>query len=1014
MTHPWYTAPWHRESYDRFVEAGLPELISSRLPLQAWSVAPATGRVRRVSLTIGNGGGIGHLEADLPEPDADGIFEIGGRRFVVVPVASTEHLERAEIRCVGEQFRDFLEPRLGEAPPGMNWDDAAVRTWLPFEAWMRDFFGLGAGPGVRVNVLDDTNWLARAEHLRRIVITDRVKVITGSQVGRTDPFSTPEGPNIGKMLSVARGATIRDGRIVVVDDAPAAGLSVTSSMIPLVEHDDPNRTLMGANMTRQWLVLPDPEPALVRTGSEPDVDRFWCGRNLLTAYVSWGLDTFEDAIVISESGARKLFTDAAIEPGDKLSNRHGGKGVISRILPDDEMPHLADGTPVELVYSFLGLQTRMNFGQVRESVLGRIAKAEGKPVVAPAFAGPKAREIKGRLKAAGLPESGMEVLTMGKNGPALARPSTAGWVYWGVTHHQVRGKIHATTGKDRAQRQGDESMMLASMGAFETILEHFNTCACERKGSGSLAAQVARGPVEQAEPPTPSFADLERRLAAAGIRAAYEGGRVGFSLAAPQGTRLTLACPVRHPWLHDRDLTEVGAVPDLAEYRALAEANAQLERVLASHAPESLTSRSRQSLARCVRSLFGELVTPDHVRLNASTAFSGRSVIAPGRDLQPDQLGLPDEIAWTLFGPAVTRDLGQADEVANRTEKAAAKLDEVMAGSWVVLERAPAVMPTAFLAFHPVRVPGRAIRVHPLICMAINGDFDGDMVAVFLPLTEAGQREAGEVLSIAGHVRRDPALLQWFRPVQEMVWGLADLGRTPGGKDKIDAAAGIPVPVAAGLVTRDTILEALRGVLARDGIGKTLEAMDRLMRLGFEATKASGASINPFLGSSLPPLAEPETTDPVEWMRYGDEIMERLASLTAYDDPDLGPQLLAVRTGARGNMRQLHRLTGPCVLEDYDGQLVIVRSTFRDGYTGPDMFITVRGAREGLAKVVNDFDLMRAAYGVRKPSPPGGFNVFARAIRAAEPGLVFARAAANGESDPLTDPDARLFVGLKP
>jgi hypothetical protein len=190
--------------------------------------------------------------------------------------------------------------------------------------------------------------------------------------------------------------------------------------------------------------------------------------------------------------------------------------------------------------------------------------------------------------------------------------------------------------------------------------------------------------------------------------------------------------------------------------------------------------------------------------------------------------------------------------------------------------------------------------------------------------------------------------------------------------------------------------------------------MDRLMRLGFEAAMASGASISPFLGSSLPPLAEPETGDPGEWMRFGDEIMERLASLTAYDDPDLGPQLLAVRTGARGNMRQLHRLTGPCVLEDYDGQLVVVRSTFRDGYTGPDMFITVRGAREGLAKVVNDFDLMRAAYGVRKASPPGGFNVFARAMRASEPGLVFARAAANGESDLLTDPDARLFVGLKP
>ncbi|MEK7765090.1 MAG: hypothetical protein AAB368_02525, partial [bacterium] len=613
MTHPWYAAPWHRASYDRFVEEQLPELISSRLPLQAWSAPPAGGYVRRVSLTIGNGSGIGHLEADLPQPDADGIFEITGRRFVVVPIATTEHLERAEIRCVGDQLRAFIAARLGDAPPGMPWDDAVARTWLPFETWMRDFFDLGGradgrAPEVRVNLLDDTNWLARAEHLRRIVIPDREKVITAGQVGRTDPFSTPEGPNIGKVLSVARGAAIRDGRIVVVDSAPAAGLSVTSSMVPLVEHDDPNRALMGVNMMRQWLVLPTPEPALVRTGNEPDADRVWCGRNLLTAYVSWGLDTFEDAIAISESCARRLFTDAVIEPGDKLSNRHGGKGVVSRILPDEEMPHLADGTPVELVYSFLGLQTRMNFGQGREAVLGRIAKAEGRPVVAPPFAGPKAGEIKRRLKAADLPESGMEVLRRGKNGPALARPSTAGWVYWGVTHHRVRGKLHATTGKERAQRQGDESLVLASVGAYETILEHFNTCACERKGSGGLAAQVAKGPIEQAAPPTPSFDELERRLAAAGVRVAFDGGRVSFSLGAPRGATLKLACPVRHPWLHDRDLTEIGALPDLAEYRALAAANAQLERVLASHAPESLTSRSRESLARSVRSLFGALV----------------------------------------------------------------------------------------------------------------------------------------------------------------------------------------------------------------------------------------------------------------------------------------------------------------------------------------------------------------------------------------------------------------------
>src|SRR5581483_8713670 len=160
----------------------------------------------------------------------------------------------------------------------------------------------------------------------------------------------------------------RDGKLIVVDPRPEATLGLTASMIPFLEHTSMPRLTMGANMMRQWLVPPDPEPALVRTGSEPDTPEFWCGRNLLTAYISWGADTFEDAIVISESCAKRFGSAQPIEPGDKLGNRHGTKGIVSRIVPDDEMPHLADGTPVELIFSFMGLYTRMSIGQLREAV----------------------------------------------------------------------------------------------------------------------------------------------------------------------------------------------------------------------------------------------------------------------------------------------------------------------------------------------------------------------------------------------------------------------------------------------------------------------------------------------------------------------------------------------------------------------------------------------------------------------------------------------------------------------
>jgi hypothetical protein len=120
------------------------------------------------------------------------------------------------------------------------------------------------------------------------------------------------------------------------------------------------------------------EPALVQTGNEPDDPAFWRGRNLLTAFISWGGDTYEDGVVISESCARRLNVPFPAESGDKLSNRHGFKGVVSRILPDDEMPHLSDGTPVELVVNALS-QHRAYFGQIREARESRARQSSCRP-----------------------------------------------------------------------------------------------------------------------------------------------------------------------------------------------------------------------------------------------------------------------------------------------------------------------------------------------------------------------------------------------------------------------------------------------------------------------------------------------------------------------------------------------------------------------------------------------------------------------------------------------------------
>jgi len=109
-----------------------------------------------------------------------------------------------------------------------------------------------------------------------------------------------------------------------------------------------------------------------------------------------------------------------------MANRHGIKGCISRVLPDDEMPHLSDGTPIELIFSPFGIQTRMNLGQLREAVAGRLAKAEGRPRRVNPFQAPGIEEIQDQLEQAGLPPDGMEYLTDGKDGRRLDRPSTVG------------------------------------------------------------------------------------------------------------------------------------------------------------------------------------------------------------------------------------------------------------------------------------------------------------------------------------------------------------------------------------------------------------------------------------------------------------------------------------------------------------------------------------------------------------------------------------------------------------
>lgn len=132
-----------------------------------------------------------------------------------------------------------------------------------------------------------------------------------------------------------------------------------------------------------------------------------------------------------------------VSVGDKMAGRHGNKGVISKIMPIEEMPFTEDGTPVDIILNPLGVGARMNIGQILETHLGWAAQALGYTVASPVFNGVKIDQIKEELKKAGLPEDGKTQLYSGSTGEPYSERTTIGYKYMLKLHHMVDDKIHA-------------------------------------------------------------------------------------------------------------------------------------------------------------------------------------------------------------------------------------------------------------------------------------------------------------------------------------------------------------------------------------------------------------------------------------------------------------------------------------------------------------------------------------------------------------------------------------------
>jgi DNA-directed RNA polymerase subunit beta len=198
-----------------------------------------------------------------------------------------------------------------------------------------------------------------------------------------------------------------------------------------------------------------------------------------------------------------------VQSGDKMAGRHGNKGVISMVLPEEDMPYLPDGTPVDIVLNPLGVPSRMNVGQILETHLGWAARSLGIHVASPVFEGASESEVKELLKKAGLPLNGQVILYDGRTGEPFERTVTVGTMYMMKLHHLVDDKVHARSigpyslvtqqplgGKAQfgGQRLGEmEVWALEAYGAAYTLQEFLTVKSDDVQGRGKMYEAIVKG-----------------------------------------------------------------------------------------------------------------------------------------------------------------------------------------------------------------------------------------------------------------------------------------------------------------------------------------------------------------------------------------------------------------------------------------------------------------------------------------------------------------------------------------
>ncbi|MGL4419293.1 MAG: DNA-directed RNA polymerase subunit beta, partial [Gemmataceae bacterium] len=235
-------------------------------------------------------------------------------------------------------------------------------------------------------------------------------------------------------------------------------------------------------------------------------------------------------------------TKRVISVGDKMAGRHGNKGVISKVLPEEDMPYLKDGTPVDILLNPLGVPSRMNVGQILETHLGYAASKLGFKAVTPVFDGAPEEEIQAALREAGLLESGKSQLYDGRTGDPFEQHVTVGYIYMLKLHHLVDDKVHARAtgpyslitqqplgGKARfgGQRFGEmEVWALEAYGAAYILQELLTVKSDDVEGRTKIYESMVKGE-NTLEAGTPaSFDVLTHEIRGLGLNMQLEKKRV--------------------------------------------------------------------------------------------------------------------------------------------------------------------------------------------------------------------------------------------------------------------------------------------------------------------------------------------------------------------------------------------------------------------------------------------------------------------------------------------------------